>query len=55
MIKEWGTRIHGGAGSGFRAPTFNDLFFPGFSDRTLKPEHSFSYDFGVDQDRKSVV
>ena len=49
VIKEWGTRIHGGAGSGFRAPTFNDLFFPGFSDRTLKPEHSFSYDFGVDQ------
>src|SRR5207248_863024 len=49
VFKEWGTRIHGGAGSGFRAPTFNDLFFPGFSDRTLKPEHSFSYDFGVDQ------
>jgi len=49
LIKEWGTRIHGGAGSGFRAPTFNDLFFPGFSDLTLKPETSFSYDFGVDQ------
>jgi len=49
VVKEWGTRIHGGAGSGFRAPTFNDLFFPGFSDITLKPETSFSYDFGVDQ------
>ena len=49
LIKEWGTRIRGGAGSGFRAPTFNDLFFPGFSDVTLKPERSFSYDFGVDQ------
>jgi vitamin B12 transporter len=49
LIKEWGTRIRGGAGSGFRAPTFNDLFFPGFSDLTLKPETSFSYDFGVDQ------
>jgi vitamin B12 transporter len=49
LIKEWGTRIRGGAGSGFRAPTFNDLFFPGFSDVTLKPETSFSYDFGVDQ------
>ena len=49
LIKEWGTRIRGGAGSGFRAPTFNDLFFPGFSDATLKPETSFGYDFGVDQ------
>jgi vitamin B12 transporter len=49
LVKEWGTRLHGGAGSGFRAPTFNDLFFPGFSDASLKPEHSFSYDFGVDQ------
>src|SRR3989475_3160852 len=49
LIKEWGTRIRGGAGSGFRAPTFNDLFFPGFSDVTLEPETSFSYDFGGDQ------
>ena len=49
VIPEWGTRIHGGAGSGFRAPTFNDLFFPGFSDPTLQPETSFSWDVGVDQ------
>ena len=48
-VKSWGTKLRGGAGSGFRAPTFNDLFFPGFSDQTLKPEESFSYDFGVDQ------
>ncbi len=49
LVKESGTRIRGGAGSGFRAPTFNEQFFPGFSDPTLKPEVSFSYDFGVDQ------
>jgi len=49
LIKETGTRIHGGAGSGFRAPTFNDLFFPGFSDPTLQPETSFSWEVGVDQ------
>src|SRR5215470_6234969 len=49
VIKEWGTKIRGGAGSGVRAPTFNDLFFPGFSDPTLKPETSFSWEVGVDQ------
>jgi len=49
VIREWGTKIRGGAGSGFRAPTFNDLFFPGFSDPTLKPEESFSWEVGVDQ------
>jgi vitamin B12 transporter len=49
QIKEWGTRIRGGAGSGFRAPTFNDLFFPSFASPDLVPEKSFSYDFGVDQ------
>jgi vitamin B12 transporter len=49
LIKEWGTRIRGGAGSGFRAPSINDLFFPGFSNAALQPERSFSYDFGVDQ------
>jgi vitamin B12 transporter len=49
VVKEWGTRLHGSAGSGFRAPTFNDLFFPGFSNPDLKPEHSFSWDVGVDQ------
>jgi vitamin B12 transporter len=49
VIREWGTKIHGGAGTGFRAPTFNDLFFPGFSDPTLQPETSLSWDVGVDQ------
>ena len=49
LVKEWGTRLHGSAGSGFRAPTFNDLFFPGFSNPTLQPEKSFSWDVGVDQ------
>ncbi|HEU4368290.1 MAG TPA: TonB-dependent receptor [Methylomirabilota bacterium] len=48
-VKEWGTRLRGSAGSGFRAPTFNDLFFPGFSNASLTPEKSFSWDVGVDQ------
>ena len=50
VIKETGTSLRGGAGSGFRAPTFNDLFFPDFGNPDLKPERSQSWDVGVDQD-----
>jgi len=49
LIKAWGTRLRGSAGTGFRAPTFNELFFPGFSNPDLKPEESIGYDFGIDQ------
>ena len=49
VIKETGTRLRGSAGTGFRAPTFNDLFFPDFGNPNLQPEKSLSYDFGVDQ------
>jgi vitamin B12 transporter len=48
-IAGWGTRLRGSAGSGFRAPTLNDLFFPGFSNAALEAEHSVSWDAGVDQ------
>jgi vitamin B12 transporter len=49
FIKETGTRLRGGGGSGFRAPTLNDLFFPGFSNPSLQPETSLSWEVGVDQ------
>jgi vitamin B12 transporter len=49
VIKETGTRIRGSAGTGFRAPTFNDLFFPDFGNPDLQPERSMSWDAGVDQ------
>ncbi len=49
VVKATGTRLRGSAGSGFRAPTINNLFFPGFSDPTLEPERSLSWDAGVDQ------
>src|SRR5438128_2275172 len=35
--------------AGFRAPTFNDLFFPDFGNPDLQPERSMSWDAGVDQ------
>jgi vitamin B12 transporter len=49
VIPETGSRLRGSAGTGFRAPTFNDLFFPQFGNPNLQPETSLSYDFGIDQ------
>lgn len=42
------TRLHGSVGSGFKAPTLNDLFFPGFSNPNLSPETSTAFDGGVE-------
>src|SRR5713226_2552881 len=49
QLKETGTKFRGSYATGFRAPTINDLFFPGFSNPNLKPEKSKSMDLGVDQ------
>ncbi len=34
------------AGNAFRAPSFNDLYFPGFSNALLQPEKSRSHELG---------
>ena len=34
-------------GSAFKAPTFNELFYPGFGNANLKPEDSRSFEFGT--------
>ncbi len=34
-------------GTGFRAPTFNDLYYPNYSNPNLRPEKSKSYEVGV--------
>lgn len=44
-----GTAIRGGYGTAFRAPTINDLFFPGFSNPNLEPERSRTWEGGVEQ------
>jgi vitamin B12 transporter len=49
LINEIGMKIRGAWGQGFRAPTINDLFFPGFGNPLLTPERSESYEAGVDQ------
>ncbi len=43
------TKLKASYGKGFRAPTFNQLFFPAFGDPNLKPETSWNWDAGFEQ------
>ncbi len=43
------TRVKSIWGTGFRAPTFQELFHPLFGNPSLGPEESTSFEFGVDQ------
>ena len=57
---ETGTRIKGSIGTGFKAPTLNDLYlsFPSFgtaSNPDLKPEKSVGWDVGFEQDLGKFV
>jgi len=49
------TRVYGSVGTGFKAPTFNDLFFPDdpffVSNPDLDPEESTSVEIGVEGGR----
>jgi vitamin B12 transporter len=49
LHKETGTKLRGSYGTGFRAPTINDLFFPGFGNPNLRPEKSKGLDVALDQ------
>ncbi|MEY3200615.1 MAG: hypothetical protein RIR70_165 [Pseudomonadota bacterium] len=40
-------RLYASVGNAFKAPTFNDLYFPGFSNPALKPERSNSREIGI--------
>ncbi|WP_114767907.1 TonB-dependent receptor domain-containing protein [Vibrio rhodolitus] len=41
-------RLSFNAGTGFKAPTFNDLYFPGWGNPNLEPEESESYEIALD-------
>jgi len=41
-------RLHGSAGSAFRSPTLNDLYFPIYGNLDLQPEESIGVDLGVE-------
>lgn len=43
-----GVRASATWGTAFRAPTFDELYFPGFGNPQLKPEESRSYELGLD-------
>ncbi|HMO47637.1 MAG TPA: TonB-dependent receptor [Rubrivivax sp.] len=45
LTENWSVRAV--AGTAFRAPTFNDLYFPGFGVVTLRPERSRSIEAGL--------
>jgi vitamin B12 transporter len=58
LVKETGTKLRASYSTGFRAPTINQLFFPGFGNPNLKPEKSQGLDAAIEQtlpnDRGSI-
>jgi vitamin B12 transporter len=58
LHRETGTKLRGSYATGFRAPTINELFFPGFGNPNLKPEKSQALDVAIEQalphDRGSI-
>jgi vitamin B12 transporter len=42
-------RLNATLGSGFKAPTFNDLYYPGSESPWLRPEESVSFNLGLAQ------
>ncbi len=46
-LKRIGAVLRGSYSEGFRAPSFDELFFPGFGNPNLQPELSSEYDGGI--------
>ncbi|QBM18481.1 vitamin B12 transporter BtuB [Marinobacter sp. JH2] len=40
-------RVRVSAGTSFKAPSFNDLYWPNYGDPTLEPEEAISYEVGL--------
>ncbi|MCS6927582.1 MAG: TonB-dependent receptor, partial [Candidatus Binatia bacterium] len=49
LVTRTGTKLKGGFAEGFRAPNFNELFFPHFGNPDLQPERSSEWNVGVEQ------
>ena len=50
LLDATATRLHSSFGTGFRAPSLYELYAPFFSDTSLQPETSISFDVGVGQE-----
>ncbi|HLJ37681.1 MAG TPA: TonB-dependent receptor [Steroidobacteraceae bacterium] len=50
-----GVRASATWGTAFRAPTFDELYFPGFGNPQLRPEESRSYELGLDGAEGALV
>ncbi len=48
-IKAAAIKIKANYGTGFRSPTFNDLFYPVYGNVNLKPEESTAWDVGLEK------
>jgi vitamin B12 transporter len=42
------SKIRASAGTGFKAPSFNDLYFPNYGNPDLDPEKSVGFDLGIE-------
>ena len=49
LFDQTGTRLHASAGTGFRAPSLNELYGPFGANPNLAPETSTTFDVGVEQ------
>lgn len=49
LVPGTGTKLHGSYGTGFKAPTLVDLYYPWYGNTALKPESSRGWDAGVEQ------
>ena len=48
-IEKTATKLKGSFGRGYKAPSFNELFFPNFGNENLEPEDSWGWDAGFEQ------
>jgi vitamin B12 transporter len=49
-FRQMALRVKSSYGTGFRAPKFNELFFPFYGNPNLKPEESNSWEIGMEKD-----
>jgi vitamin B12 transporter len=45
LTKEF--RVNANYGTGFRAPSFNDLYYPGYGNASIKPESNRNFETGI--------